>query len=62
MFVTFILIHLVIVCVVLLCRTYETHPDYPLNLGVTLGHHKSRDYFINVHTKNMVRGTLVNAL
>jgi hypothetical protein len=61
MFVTFILIHLVIVCVVLLWRTYE-HPGYPLNLGVTLEHHKSRDYFFNVYTKNMVCGTLVNAL
>jgi hypothetical protein len=30
MFVTFISIHLVIICVVLLWRTYETHPALPL--------------------------------
>jgi hypothetical protein len=32
-FVTFISIHLVIICVVLLCRTYETHPGLPLKSG-----------------------------
>jgi hypothetical protein len=30
MFVTFISIHLVIICVVLIWRTYETHPALPL--------------------------------
>jgi hypothetical protein len=30
MFVPFISIHLVIICVVLLWRTYETHPGLPL--------------------------------
>jgi hypothetical protein len=30
MIVTFISIHLVIICVVLLWRTYETHPALPL--------------------------------
>jgi hypothetical protein len=34
-FVTFISIHFIIICVVLLWRTYETHLVYPLNLGVT---------------------------
>jgi hypothetical protein len=33
MFVTFISIHLVFVCVVLLWRTYETHPGLPLKSG-----------------------------
>jgi hypothetical protein len=33
---TFISIHLVIICVVLLWRTYETHQIYPLNPGVTI--------------------------
>jgi hypothetical protein len=33
MFVTFISIHLVIICVVLLWRTYETHPGLPLISG-----------------------------
>jgi hypothetical protein len=33
MFVTFISIHLVIVCVVLLWCTYETHPTLPLKSG-----------------------------
>jgi hypothetical protein len=35
MFVTFISIHLVIICVVFLWRTYEMHRLYPLNPGVT---------------------------
>jgi hypothetical protein len=34
-FVTFISIHFVIICDVLLWRSYETHPIYPLNPGVT---------------------------
>jgi hypothetical protein len=33
MFVTFISIHLVIICVVLLWRTYETHSTLPLKSG-----------------------------
>jgi hypothetical protein len=33
MFVTFISIHLVIICVVLLWRTYKTHPSLPLKSG-----------------------------
>jgi hypothetical protein len=33
MFVTFISIHLVIICVVLLWHTYETHPALPLKSG-----------------------------
>jgi hypothetical protein len=33
MFVTFISIHLVIIYVVLLWRTYETHPGLPLKSG-----------------------------
>jgi hypothetical protein len=33
MFVTFISIHLVIICVVLLWRTYETHPCLSLKYG-----------------------------
>jgi hypothetical protein len=33
MFVTFISIHLVIVCVVLLWSTYEMHPGLPLKFG-----------------------------
>jgi hypothetical protein len=33
--VTFISIHFVIICDVLLWRTYETHPTLSLNLGVT---------------------------
>jgi hypothetical protein len=32
---TFISIHFVIICDVFLWRTYETHPLYPLNPGVT---------------------------
>jgi hypothetical protein len=32
-FVTFISIHLVIICVSLLWRTYETHPSLPLKSG-----------------------------
>jgi hypothetical protein len=32
-FVIFISIHLVIICVVLLWRTYETHPGLPLKSG-----------------------------
>jgi hypothetical protein len=32
-FVTFISIHLVIICVVLLWCTYETHPALPLKSG-----------------------------
>jgi hypothetical protein len=35
-FVTFISIHFVIICDVLLWHTYETQLLYPLNLGVTL--------------------------
>jgi hypothetical protein len=35
MFVTFIFMHLAIIGVVLLWRTYETHPGLPLNPGVT---------------------------
>jgi hypothetical protein len=35
MFVKFISIHLVIIYVVLLWHTYETHPSLPLKLGVT---------------------------
>jgi hypothetical protein len=35
MFVTFISIQLVIICVVLLWRAYETHPVCTLNPGVT---------------------------
>jgi hypothetical protein len=34
--VTFISIHSVIICVVLFCRTYETHPTLSLNPGVTV--------------------------
>jgi hypothetical protein len=33
MFVIFVYIHLVIVCVVLLWRTYETHPGLSLKFG-----------------------------
>jgi hypothetical protein len=33
MFVKFISIHLVIICVLLLWRTYETHPTLPLKSG-----------------------------
>jgi hypothetical protein len=33
MIVTFISIHLVIICVVLLWRTYETHPTLSLKSG-----------------------------
>jgi hypothetical protein len=32
---TFISIHLVIICVVLLWRAYETHLDLPIKSGVT---------------------------
>jgi hypothetical protein len=32
-FVTFISIHLVIICVVLVWRTYETHPALPIKSG-----------------------------
>jgi hypothetical protein len=41
--VTFISIHLVIICVVLLWRTYETHPAYPLNTIVTSGEREPRE-------------------
>jgi hypothetical protein len=37
MFVTFISIHLVIICVVLLWRTYETHPALPLKSECDIG-------------------------
>jgi hypothetical protein len=36
MFVTFISIHLVIVCVLLLWHTYETHPGLPLKSGCNM--------------------------
>jgi hypothetical protein len=35
-FMKFISIHFVIICVVLFWRTYEMHSVYPLNLGVTI--------------------------
>jgi hypothetical protein len=37
MFVTFISIHLVIICVILLWRTYETHLTLPLKSGCDNG-------------------------
>jgi hypothetical protein len=44
MIVTFISIHLVIICVVLLWHTYETHPGLPLKSGCDSGEDGGREH------------------
>jgi hypothetical protein len=50
---TFISIHLVIVCVVLLWRTYETHPGLPLKSRCDINNASS-----NIHAMRLLRPIL----